>query len=149
VSTIPSEASRVTHDVDGLRETREADVLVLPHEQVEPGDKGKHVGIIVCLLQAVLRVTLFIVPHAPLRSAQPMRRFPAASPALTSSNAIFTSRGGIPCDACWMLARSMRDLQISMLRSAAYIVSPLRGRCGGDSRPGRRRSSRSRGRVAG
>ena len=69
MSQDPRRASEITHHVDRLCQTRQANVLVLPHKQVEPRDKGKHVSVIVRLLQAVLRMALFIVPYAPLESA--------------------------------------------------------------------------------
>jgi hypothetical protein len=41
----------------------------------------------------------------------------------TSSKAILMSDAGIRLRHCSTLARSIRDLQISMLRSAAYTFS--------------------------
>lgn len=110
--------TRDAHHIDALGQTRQPQILMLANQHVQPSHESQHVSQVVRLLQPVLGIGLFVVPYVPLTVSQKRQ-----TPQHTSSKAILTLFAGMPKPARWMLAESIIDLQISMLRSAASDVS--------------------------
>lgn len=55
-----------THDVNRLSQTCQTQILMFPHQHIQPSHEAQHVGIVIHLSQPIRVIRLDLIPNIPL-----------------------------------------------------------------------------------